>query len=103
MANNKTGNIIWADTDSKSFPESKILLGIVVHCTDASTAARITLGNNLPARSYPTLFDIEVPASQDYAHLDFSGYPIYFPDGIRIKNLSNATVTLILGATSRRV
>ena len=98
MANNRNGNVIWADTASTSFPDDKNIVGIVVRCT-SGTDARITLGNNNSARSYPTLFDIEVPHASNYAYLDFSRIPIYFPDGIRIKTLTNATITIILDKT----
>jgi len=95
MANNRNGNIIWADTASKSFANDKRILGIIVHCTGAG-AARVTLGNNNSATSYPTLVDFEVPAASDFAHLDFSTSPLFFPDGIRIKAVTNCTMSIII-------
>ena len=80
MANNRNGNIIFADTASKSFANDKRILGITIHVTAGT--ADIVLGNNKSATSYPTLWKFSTTAD---IHLDFAHAPMFFPDGIRIK------------------
>ena len=97
MANAASGNMYFIDTASTSLPIKNVrVMGILVHCTHASTAAVIQLADDNSGRSYPVIVDFEVPAANDYALLDFSTMPMVFPTGIRIKTLTNASLTLIL-------
>jgi hypothetical protein len=93
-ATNKTGNLVYSDQGSISI-DSNIIMGLVIHCTHASNPAIIILGDDISGTSYPTLFSIEVPAANDNAFFDFSGCPLRFPNGIRIKTVTDAEITII--------
>ena len=101
MATNKHGNMIFTDA-AADFLNEKVVLRIIVHCTHASTAADIELTNGANA-SGPTLWAVEIPAASDYADFDFSSSPLYFPDGIGIKTVSNAEITIVIDRNRERL
>ncbi len=103
MAFNRCGNMVFVEaastapaTTAVSITDATLVVGIIVHCTHGSTSAVVTLADNNSGTSYPTLFDIEVPAANDHIFLDFSSCPLRFPNGVNFKALTNASLTLIL-------
>lgn len=96
MANASTGNMYFIDTAPLSInvKQSKIA-GILVHCTHASSSAVIVLADNNSGTSYPTIISFEVAAANEFEYISFPT-PLVFPNGIRVKTLTDATITLVL-------
>lgn len=100
MANASAGNLYFFDTASASLDVKNVrIVSILVHCTHATNAAVITLGDNNSGTSYPTLIDFEVPAANDFELLKFDDNPLVFPNGLRVKTLTNCTITVVYKTT----
>jgi len=98
MANVRNANTFYIDTQHISDPDAldeKNIKANYITLTATAANGRIVLADN---NSNEILkLDLRVATSGDTAYFDFSDKPILFPNGIRVKTLSNAVATVVVG------
>lgn len=78
------------------------IIGIIITPNHATNPALIELAHNNSGRSYPTVNTLTVPVAFPSQYYGLDKTPMVFPEGIYIKAVEYADITLILDNNSQR-
>ena len=95
MANNKFSNIAYVDSTGEITNKKTLLKGFIVKCSHGSNNAKFKLSDNNSTRSYPLVFEYELPNGDKSKVESLQDMEISFQSGIKVDTISDAIVTLI--------
>lgn len=92
MANTSNGNTLYIDsTGTINYTSNIKVLYILLTATSSNAILKLQDVNTLDLK-----LDLRVSTSGESKLFDFSNTPIFFPNGIIINTLTNATASLII-------
>ena len=78
------------------------IIGIIMTPNHATNDGNLELAQNNSDRGYLTLVKFKAIAEESSLYIDLNSNPLVFTDGIYVKTMSYADVTLILDNNSQR-
>ena len=102
MANIRSGNSFYIDTQRASASDDLLIKGIAVSTiVVTATAANGRLVLKDPATTPANKLDLRVATSGDSVLFDFNLIPVLFPNGLSATTLTNAVATVVFMENNR--